>query len=180
MAGPAAASPDGGSVAAAAAKSSLNGSPSPSIGPDDVCPAGISPESTQRIFNAVSKAAPTKSQCTFEGVTTNRQTLDVRWAVAGKQQSPMTVEIRECMKPPPPGKGPFVITVPPALVEQCPDWKAFEAQFRSAVDSEAPLTFSTGGHDAPKWRRYAIIALLLAAGAGVIALRRRPSGGGAT
>jgi hypothetical protein len=134
------------------------------------CEAGIDQKTTEKLFAVISQNAPAQSQCRFEGVTTQKQVLEIRWSIGGQNQTPIRVETAECLTSPPPGDQAFVVDVPGELLSRCPDWKPLVEKLQAAVNRESPVSFHK--HTTPRWRKHVLIALVVAAALAVILLRR--------
>ena len=125
------------------------------------CRDGISRHTTERLF-AVLNHAPAEADCRFEGVQTNRTSLDARWSRSGTALPPVHVVPRQCSPDPAAHTGPFVVEVPAEIGENCPSVLPLIAEFVTEVSKEAPVGRHASVHD-PLYRgaRGLFIALAL-------------------
>jgi hypothetical protein len=125
------------------------------------CLEGITPETAQRLY-ATLNVPLTDAGCQFEGISTNKTELDAKWSRGGAELPPVHVALRACLTPPPPGSGPFVVSVPPAIAASCPSAGVLAARIPELLGSESPL-LEMGSADAPLFirTRMLFVGLLL-------------------
>src|SRR2546427_538956 len=116
----------------------LLGAAAPARGAATACRAGISRDTTERLF-AILNHPPAETQCTFNGVETDRSSLEARWSRSGTPLPPLRVVPRECAADGAQHTGPFVVEVPPELEQSCPSIGPVVTEFVRQVAAETPV-----------------------------------------
>jgi MFS family permease len=133
-----------------------------------VCRHGISRATTERLFAALNHS-PAEAECKFQGVDTDRARLEARWSYGGRLLPPVVVVPRACAGPGGHASGPFVVDVPPEVVQNCPSVGPIITTFLQQVGDEAAVR-EIGSADDPLFRgARALFAGIVAVAVGLLA-----------
>jgi hypothetical protein len=147
--------------------STLMGGTSNALADSGACRAAVSRDMTERLY-ALLNHPPTETDCTFDGVTTDRNVLAARWSHGGVALAPIRVVPRECAPDAAGHDGPFVIDVPDEITKNCPSVAPLIAGFAKQVATETPtIGRENGSPQSPLFRgaRALLVGVMLVAAA---------------